>query len=829
MELTPDDLYQHRDFLYALALDLVADEHEAEDLVQSALLYALQRPPRKRGAVRSWFRKVVRHMAINSLVSSRRRREREQRVSAAEATEDSTLSRLEVRMEVLRAVEQLDELYRDPIILYYLEELGTSDVARRLGLPLATVKTRLSRGREQLRERLERRSIGAGSLGLVALLVPLVEWRGSLWRQLRVPVLAGTAAVGAALVAVPLLRGTGPSPPPSELDSGALVTRDPSPGAGSTVAVSAGVEPAGLAEPAAPARLATRPEAPVRETEGAPERTEFLVRDAWGRGVPDLDLVLATDEGTVLDGRAPVRSDGSGRGFLDPPASLSFLRPEGDAWVPLYEGVVDPERPARPAVVVVAPAREVRGRLVDVRGEPVGGARLRARVELPVPLDPEAAARKPLIPRARSDGSGAFAALLPDLPMTTVEVAHPGHQRWRHVGLDFDLPIVLTAVFELARPIVGRVVDPLGVGVAPAVVSLGTGAVRTQADGRFRISWTEPDPALRRQVAARVGEPVLQAYAPGVGFGETPLEAGPEARAYTLVLDRSFGELRGRVVGADGVPREGVKVWVEDPTFLAYPGTHPLEALESGRATAHVLTDAAGAFVHRVLDDREYSLCARDGTSGAWARARAAAGRGPLELSLASPRRVDLEGSVVTAGGEPVAAARVEVVQLDSGTAFGRGVLVREETRLAAAESDRGGGFRFEDLDPDRASLRVWCEGFVPHTSELSGVSDVTVVLEPGLELRLRHDRAGERLVRFYRGEDERPLPVLFPLSSRGWSSSDRTWWVVEPGRFEAAVIPVGATRLELLVESEGREVLELERKLPPPDLQAGIDLDLTE
>lgn len=155
MAVAIEELYRQHDFLRGLALDLIDDEHRAEDLVQRTLLLALQRPPSSPGALRAWLRTVVRNLAIDSIQSERQRRQRERRAARAEAVSDRDLPAVsERRRSVLRAVAALDEPYRTSIELYYLQELGTRDISTRLGVPVSTVKTRLCRGRERLRCRL---------------------------------------------------------------------------------------------------------------------------------------------------------------------------------------------------------------------------------------------------------------------------------------------------------------------------------------------------------------------------------------------------------------------------------------------------------------------------------------------------------------------------------------------------------------------------------------------------------------------------------------------------------------------------------------------------
>lgn len=56
--------------------------------------------------------------------------------------------------EALSALQQLDPVFREPLTLFYLEDLAYKEIAEVLDIPIGTVMSRLSRGKEQLKSRL---------------------------------------------------------------------------------------------------------------------------------------------------------------------------------------------------------------------------------------------------------------------------------------------------------------------------------------------------------------------------------------------------------------------------------------------------------------------------------------------------------------------------------------------------------------------------------------------------------------------------------------------------------------------------------------------------
>ena len=127
----------------------------AQDAVQAALVRA-HHYLRGAGAVDNlgaWLRRIVYNCSTDLL----KRNNRHEVALAADlpAPAAAGLERDELRGLIADAIEQLPEIYRAPLVMRYLHGLEAREVAQQLNENLHSVKSRIARGRRELRRRLE--------------------------------------------------------------------------------------------------------------------------------------------------------------------------------------------------------------------------------------------------------------------------------------------------------------------------------------------------------------------------------------------------------------------------------------------------------------------------------------------------------------------------------------------------------------------------------------------------------------------------------------------------------------------------------------------------
>jgi RNA polymerase sigma-70 factor (ECF subfamily) len=153
--------------LFRAAWQILHNREDAEDAVQSAYLkaFAAIRSFAGRSSLSTWLTRIVINNALAHARSAKRRRSllEESEVPVLDdyremlmrgsisVSPEHAVARGQIRQIVEEAIERLPAPFRTVFVLRQIEELEVGEVAERLGIPAATVKTRHLRARRRLR------------------------------------------------------------------------------------------------------------------------------------------------------------------------------------------------------------------------------------------------------------------------------------------------------------------------------------------------------------------------------------------------------------------------------------------------------------------------------------------------------------------------------------------------------------------------------------------------------------------------------------------------------------------------------------------------------
>lgn len=528
--------------LRRLAEGLLSDDLRAQEAMQELRIarWRNHATPPSTAYARGWLRNVAARLRRDG--ARRRRHELEAgstRPQHAPPT-DQRLARHETVQMLAEAVSALSEPFREAVVQRFYQQLPPREIAARLGVPVATVRSRIRRGLEELRRMLDRRDGDpeAWRLGLIACF-GLEGGRGAAAATL--PLFTGWLMSKSALALVALVLGTlwfllqDPAaeskalPVPTSMDS---AQAEPT-------ARTAGPDAQSPADP------------PELRRQGSPQTAA-----SW-------TLRTVTPEGQAVPGATIYAGQESNRlmriGTTDPAGTLRLPAADtGDDAPRLVLATANGRLPSRVArldrgpgertlVLRAGASGRVTGRIFDPDGRGLEGASVYA------------GRNEPATDAQRERGLATKTAGLFAVTDTTGEfvldgvlagwfrfiVSHPDYAPavvFREMEANGEHRIV----YELRRgtAVSGRVIDRDGRAVAGAVVRQGprggfeTRGTRTAADGSYRTA-----PLMRGQSLA-----VFDSEGVRRNVVEVPREVG-ELWTWNPVLGEGQDRLRGRIVG----------------------------------------------------------------------------------------------------------------------------------------------------------------------------------------------------------------------------------------------------------------------------------------
>ena len=142
--------------VYRFALALAESETEAADLTQETFLILCRQHEQVRepDKIKSWLFTTLRRTFLRMRRRRQSRAEMEFKPQHEPPTADAAGARSADARAILSALSELDEGYRTVLELFYLAELSYKEISAALEIPVGTVMSRLSRGKERLREAL---------------------------------------------------------------------------------------------------------------------------------------------------------------------------------------------------------------------------------------------------------------------------------------------------------------------------------------------------------------------------------------------------------------------------------------------------------------------------------------------------------------------------------------------------------------------------------------------------------------------------------------------------------------------------------------------------
>ncbi len=148
---------KYADMVYRLAYSRTGSTFDADDILQEVFLRYIKADKTYNDEEhrKSWLIRITINCTRSFASSAWNRHKDYAEPDPNEGAEDPALKAAETRSDVMDALLSLPEKYRSVIHLFYYEDLSVTEIAHSLGITETNVKTRLSRGRDMLKEKLK--------------------------------------------------------------------------------------------------------------------------------------------------------------------------------------------------------------------------------------------------------------------------------------------------------------------------------------------------------------------------------------------------------------------------------------------------------------------------------------------------------------------------------------------------------------------------------------------------------------------------------------------------------------------------------------------------
>lgn len=160
----------HSQQVYRFCCHLTGNRMDGEDLFQDTFLAAWEKREMLEGQVAEAQKNYLLGIAAHLWKNHQRKWFRRNRIAPPDAREDAvaevvsreegpegSLLQKEMRREVRRQVEALPDRFRMVVVMHYAGEMSTEEIVAQMGIPAATVRSRLSRARKKLQRGMEER------------------------------------------------------------------------------------------------------------------------------------------------------------------------------------------------------------------------------------------------------------------------------------------------------------------------------------------------------------------------------------------------------------------------------------------------------------------------------------------------------------------------------------------------------------------------------------------------------------------------------------------------------------------------------------------------
>ena len=144
--------YRYRDWVYNLAWRFTGDQQDSLDVLQETFIYLLGKFPGLylKSSVTTFLYPVVKHLSLN--ISRKKHPSQLDEDSLNSISTLNSKESIEYRSELAAVLNVLHQEQREVLLMRFVDDMNLNEIAEALNIPIGTVKSRLYRALESLRQ-----------------------------------------------------------------------------------------------------------------------------------------------------------------------------------------------------------------------------------------------------------------------------------------------------------------------------------------------------------------------------------------------------------------------------------------------------------------------------------------------------------------------------------------------------------------------------------------------------------------------------------------------------------------------------------------------------
>ena len=170
---------KYKNKIQYFVFNIIGDYQKSEDIAQETFIYIMQHKMREEHNFKYYIYMIAKSRALNYISVNKRREEIDEKyypeeIERTEKDVIDTIIRQENKKEMLEAINELDEKYKNAIYLVCIEKISYKETAEILDETVSNVKTLVHRGKKELKGILQKRGLGEVNKILKIIMIVLV-------------------------------------------------------------------------------------------------------------------------------------------------------------------------------------------------------------------------------------------------------------------------------------------------------------------------------------------------------------------------------------------------------------------------------------------------------------------------------------------------------------------------------------------------------------------------------------------------------------------------------------------------------------------------------